>query len=218
MGNSSVRTWLLGDAQENPASIDIALSKGALNNLPATLPGTGYMLALPGEATSKMPFKHMIVDLNPNGHEPDKIYTMPHFDFHFYPRPMTKTMAIPAYAAATAAKFDNVPASIYMHSDFAKGPGGVPMMGAHWVDLTSQKYKGSPFTETFIFGSYDGKVTFGEQMITMSYLKANPTLDKAIKLPAQYQTPGYCYYPTRYGIRTNIDGSQDITLDGFVKR
>ncbi|QJD79307.1 hypothetical protein [Spirosoma rhododendri] len=90
------------------------------------------------------------------------------------------------------------------------------MMGAHWVDVTSPELKGSPFTETFIFGSYDGKVTFWEQMITRSYLKTSPTLDKQIKLPAQYQTPGY--YPTRYGIRTNTDGSQDITLDSFVKR
>lgn len=216
MGNGSARTWFLGDAQGNPASIGFTMSKGALDNLPTTLPATAYMLALPDEATSKTPYKHVMIDWNPQGHEPSKIYTLPHFDFHFYTQSMTETMAIPAYTAATAAKFDTVPASVYMHSDFAKGPGGVPMMGAHWSDMTSSEFKGGTFTETFVFGSYDGKVTFWEQMVSMDYLKTNPTLDKAIKLPAQYQTPGY--YPTRYSIRSNADGSQDVALDGFVKR
>ena len=216
MGNGTARTWFLGDNRGNPASIGITMSKGALDNLPTTLPETAYMLALPDEATSKTPYKHVMIDWNPQGHEPSKIYTLPHFDFHFYTQPMTETMAIPAYTATTAAKFDNVPVSVYMHSDFAKGPGGVPMMGVHWSDMTSPEFKGSTFTETFVFGSYDGKVTFWEQMVTMDYLKTNPTLDKVIKLPAQYQTPGY--YPTRYSIRTNADGSQDIALDAFVKR
>lgn len=90
------------------------------------------------------------------------------------------------------------------------------MMGAHWADVTSPDYKSSPFTETFVFGSYAGKVMVWEQMVTLSYLKANPTPDKPIKLPAQYQPSGY--YPTWYSIRTNADVSQDIALDEFVKR
>ncbi|GAB3707625.1 DUF5602 domain-containing protein [Spirosoma flavus] len=216
MGNGTAKAWLMPDAQGNPASIGFTLSKGAFENLPATLPETDFMLALPDEATSKTPYKHVMINWNPQGHEPAGIYTVPHFDFHFYMQPMNEVMAIPVYSATTAAKFDKVPASAYLPTDFVKGPGGVPMMGAHWSDMTSPEFKGSPFTETFVYGSYDGHVTFWEQMVAMSYLKTNPTFDKAIKLPAQYETPGY--YPTRYSIRTNADGSQDVALDGFTKR
>lgn len=216
MGNGTAKTWFMPDAQGNPTSIGFTLSKGAYDNLPTTLPETSYMLALPDEATSKTPYKHVMINWNPQGHEPGGIYTVPHFDFHFYMQPMNEVMAIPVYTAATAARFDKVPASVYLPTDFAKGPGGVPMMGAHWSDITSPEFKGSPFTETFVYGSYDGRVTFWEQMVAMSYLKTNPSFDKAIKLPAQYETPGY--YPTRYSIRTNADGSQDVALDGFTKR
>ncbi|MBO0935599.1 DUF5602 domain-containing protein [Fibrella sp. HMF5335] len=215
MGNGTAKSWISLDAQGNPSSLGFTLSKTAFDNLPATLPGTDYMLALPNEATAKTPYQHIMVNWNPQGHEPDKIYTVPHFDFHFYIQPMAEVMAIPPYPQA-AAKFDNVPAAKFLHADFAKGPGGVPGMGAHWSDVTSPEFKGQPFTETFIYGSYDGKVTFWEQMVALSYLKTSPTLDKAIKLPASYEKPGY--YPTRYSIKTNTDGSQDIALDGFTLR
>ena len=215
MGNGNVKTWILLDAAGNPSSIGFTRSKEAFDNLPTTLPETAYMLSLPNEATSRTPFQHVMINWNPQGHEPANIYTVPHFDFHFYIQPMTETMAIPTYDKAIA-KFDNLPPSGSIHADFAKGPGGVPMMGAHWSDTTSPEFKGQPFTETFVFGSYDGKVTFWEQMVTMSYLKNAPNLDKAIKLPTRYEKPGY--YPTRYTIKTNADGSQDVALEGFTKR
>ena len=215
MGNGSVRTWLKLDANGNPASIGFTLSKDALDNLPTTLPETAFMLALPDVATTKTPFRHVMINWNPQGHPPDGIYTVPHFDFHFYIQPMAETMAIPLYTQAPD-KFDKVPPTGSIPTDFVKSTGGIPAMGAHWLDMTSQEFKGSPFTETFIYGSYDGKVTFWEQMITMAYLKGKPTLDKAIKLPTTYATPGY--YPTRYGVTTNADGSLDISMDVLTQR
>lgn len=215
VGNGKAKAWVSLDAQGNPTAIGFNLSKGTYDNLPNALPGTSYMLALPDEATAKTPFQHIMVDWNPGGHEPPGIYNVPHFDFHFYTQSMAETMAIPPYELAMA-KFDKLPPAGSIHADFAKGPGGVPGMGAHWSDVTSPEFRGIPFTETFVFGSYDGKVTFWEQMITLAYLKGNPTLDKAIKLPTVYEKPGY--YPTRYAVRTNADGSQDISLDGLTKR
>ncbi len=216
MGNGSAKSWISLDAQGNPTGIGFNMSKGSLDNLPAAMPGTDYMLALPDEATTKTPYQHIMINWNPMGHEPDGIYNVPHFDFHFYIQPMAETMAIPPYMPATAAKFDNLPVAGSIHSDFAKGPGGVPGMGAHWSDLTSPEFKGAPFTETFVFGSYDGKVTFWEQMITLAWLKGNPTLDKAIKQPTRFDKASY--YPTRYKVTTNADGSQDISMDGMIKR
>ncbi|MEZ0485708.1 DUF5602 domain-containing protein [Fibrella aquatica] len=215
MGTGTARTWLKVDTQGNPTSIGFTMTKEALASMPSIKTVTAFMLALPDEATAKTPFKHVMIDWNPQGHEPAGIYDVPHFDFHFYMQPMNEVMAIPPYEQAPA-KFDNVPAAVYLPVDFAKGPGGVPGMGAHWSDVTSPEFKGQAFTETFVFGSYDGKVTFWEQMVTLSYLKTNPKLDKAIRQPAQFQTPGY--YPTRYSITTNADGSQDIAMDGLTKR
>ncbi|WP_080237720.1 DUF5602 domain-containing protein [Spirosoma rigui] len=215
MGSGKVTTWMSLDAQGNPASIGFTMTKEALESMPSIKTVSAYMLALPDEAIAKTPYKHVMIDWNPQGHEPAGIYDVPHFDFHFYMQPMNEVMAIPAYEKAPA-KFDNVPAASYLPVDFVKGPGGVPAMGAHWSDVTSPEFKGQPFTETFVFGSYDGKVTFWEQMVTLDFLKSKPALDKAIRQPAQFQVPGY--YPTRYSIRTNADGSQDIAMDGLTKR
>lgn len=215
MGSGTVRTWMMHDAKGNPSSIGFTMTKEALASMPSIKTVSAYMLPLPDEAVANTPFKHVMIDWNPQGHEPDGIYNVPHFDFHFYMQPMNEVMAIPTYDKA-ATKFDNVPAASYLPVDYVKGPGGVPAMGAHWSDVTSPEFKGQPFTETFVFGSYDGKVTFWEQMVTLSYLNTKPILDKAIRQPAMFQTPGY--YPTRYSIRTNADGSQDIALDGLTKR
>ncbi|MBO0930166.1 DUF5602 domain-containing protein [Fibrella aquatilis] len=215
MGAGTATSWASLDAQGNPLSIGFTLTKTAFDNLPATMPGTDFMLALPTEATTKTPFQHIMINWNPQGHEPDKIYTVPHFDFHFYIQPMAEVMAIPPYPQAPT-KFDKLPAATFLHADFVKGPGGVPGMGAHWSDVTSPEFKGQPFTETFVYGSYDGKVTFWEQMVALSYLKTSPSMEKAIKLPAKYEKPGY--YPTRYSIKTNSDGSQEVALDGFTLR
>jgi hypothetical protein len=73
--------------------------------------------------------------------------------------------------------------------------GGVPMMGAHWVDPTSGEFHGQPFGETFIFGSYEGKVTFYEPMITLEFLKNNSNFERSIPQPAKVQKSGY--YPTK---------------------
>lgn len=215
MGNGQANAWLTVDAQGNPASLGFTLSKGALDQLPTALPATDFMLALPNEAVQKTPFKHIMIGWNPMGHEPDGIYNVPHFDTHFYMMPMNLVMQIPPYAQNPAA-FDNQPAAAYLPVGYVKGPGGVPGMGAHWTDVSSPEFRGEPFTETFVYGSYDGHVTFWEPMIAMSYLKTNPTLDKAIKQPAQYEQPGF--YPTRYSIQAKADGSYEVALNQFVKR
>ena len=49
--------------------------------------------------------------------------------------------------------------------------GLVPTMGAHWIDVTAPELNGQPFTETFIFGSFDGKMTFYEPMITKAFIE-----------------------------------------------
>ena len=163
---------------------------------------------------SVTPFNHVGLGWNPNGHEPDPIYGRPHFDFHFYMMTPQEVDAIPPYQVDSA-KFKNWPAPAYLPANYFNAGGGVPKMGAHWVDLTSGEFNGKTFTETFIYGGYDGKVTFYEPMITLEFLKNNNNFERSIPQPAKVQKSGW--YPTKMKIIKH-DGLTDVILDGFTFR
>ena len=123
-------------------------------------------------------------------------------------------MTIPPYEVDNT-KFLKVPTAEYMPANYIAVPGGVPQMGTHWVDVTSPALNGGLFTETFIFGTFDGKVTFYEPMITEGFLKANTSFERAIPQPAKYQIAGL--HPTRMRIEKK-DGVTSFILEGFVQR
>jgi hypothetical protein len=102
------------------------------------------------------------------GHPPPGIYSVPHFDFHFYKMPLAERLAIPPYPQAMAA-FNNNPLPGYLPTAYVKAPAGEAKMGAHWMDVTSPEFNGQPFTHTFVYGSYDGKVNFLEPMATLAF-------------------------------------------------
>jgi len=215
IGNGKVNAWSEIGTDGVPRAIGFTLGKGSPDNLPAT-GATQLMLSIPDEISQKTPFQHIMVDWNAQGHEPADIYDLPHFDFHFYMQPLAETMAIPPYAQAKA-KFDNNPPADQIPTGFVKNPGGIPAMGAHWSDTSSPEFKGQKFTDTFIYGSYDGKVTFWEEMTTLAFIKTNPNTDLPIPQPAKYEKAGM-YYPTRYGIKSLADGSYEVSFRQFVKR
>jgi hypothetical protein len=62
----------------------------------------------------------------------------------------------------------------YMHPDFKDVEAAVPAMGNHLVDLTGPEVNKQPFTRTWIFGVYNGKVTFYEEMVTRAFLLSKP--------------------------------------------
>ena len=73
-------------------------TEAALTNLPTHVPGPGpsavmLTLALPTEAPNTG-FDHVMLDWNPAGHEPAHVYTLPHFDFHFYSITPAEVMAM----------------------------------------------------------------------------------------------------------------------------
>ena len=97
-----------------------------------------------------------------------------------------------------SAQFANAPASQYVPSLYLQTPGGVPAMGAHWIDLTSPEFNGGIFSKTFIWGSYDGQFIFWEPMITRDYLLAHPHDNVALRQPQAFQHDGW--YPQNYTI------------------
>lgn len=220
VGGGTARSFVVSDAAGNPTEIGVRLIETVLTGLPA-MPayGTMYDLALPATA-SKMPFDHVSFDWNPNGHEPNPIYGVPHFDAHFYMQPMAAQHAI----TPGDPKGDILPDSTHLPAVYYsfspnKMPGTtVPMMGRHWVDPTSPEFSPAGFSSTFIYGSYDGKVTFMEPMFTKAMLTNSVNVTKEIKQPLVYEAPGK-YYPTKYNIRYDAAAKEYIiSLSDMIKR
>jgi hypothetical protein len=213
-------TWYEEDNNGNPFRLAIAIDDAAMNSLDRSLPGGGghsheNMLSLKLHSkVSNTAFMHVGLDWNPHGHEPEPIYGKPHFDFHFYMMSEAERLAIPPYQVDSV-KFKNFPAPAYFPPTYINPGGGVPQMGAHWIDFTSPELNGAPFTQTFIYGSYNGKVNFYEPMITEEFIKTNATFERAIPQPAKYQKTGY--YPTKMRI-AKANGVTNIILEAFVLR
>ncbi|RYY10158.1 MAG: hypothetical protein EOO04_37320, partial [Chitinophagaceae bacterium] len=166
-------TWVQLDQNGNPQKMAVSINDAAMKSLPTTGGNDGHNQGHSGinnwvlkfhPKANVSPFNFIGLDWNPIGHEPDPIYGKSHFDFHFYMMTQAEVDAIPPYPLDSV-KFKNSPAPEYLPANYFNAGGGVPKMGAHWVDPTSPEFSGKPFTQTFIYGSYNGKVNFYEPMI-----------------------------------------------------
>src|SRR5829696_3460860 len=90
VGSGTVRTYIVMEQKNGgrPLEVGVALSEKALEGLPAPVESSDpmanmhmYTLDLP--ARNPTQYKFVQFDWNPKGHEPDSVYTLPHFDFHF---------------------------------------------------------------------------------------------------------------------------------------
>ena len=196
LGKGIGRTWVTVNAEGVPLSLGVDLSANALQSQGEE--GTNYVFDLPKQVAVP-PYDHLEVGWNPHGHEPEHIYDLPHFDLHLYMISSAYQATIP-FLAPPAMDLPILPAK-YTAPAYVQGPGLVPNMGAHLVDVLSPEFGGGTFTKTFIYGSYSGNLIFLEPMFTLAYLNsligtdATPTL---IRQPSAFQKAGY--YPTSYTI------------------
>ena len=185
--------------------------------------------ALPEELVQRAvtPFKWVSVNFNAMGHPPPAppVWAVPHVDFHFYIMPADAVAQIRPGPCSELIHCDDlkraqtpVPAR-YVHADHIDVGAAVPDMGNHLIDSKSPELvvDGQAFTHTFIFGAYDGQITFYEPMITLAYLQTRPDLCVPIKQPQAWETEGY--YPTSYCIRYLADDERyTVSLEDFVRR
>ena len=236
IGNGTARVYVLQDDARGglPFEVGVALSEGALDGLPApmvmAMPTGGehehvdshvYDLTMPDR--HETPYQFIELDWNPGGHEPARVYDVPHFDFHFYmvrkevrdsidPTKMSKEEYL--------AKSGLLPPEAQRAPNYAalSAPGtpvvAVPRMGTHWVDLRTPELQGlfgrlegyRPFTTTFLHGSWNGQFIFDEPMITRAFILARKTggtpaqRDSLIPLPQPKTNPTAGYYPNAYRI------------------
>jgi hypothetical protein len=207
MGDGTVNAWIHHDETGTPVEVGVTLSENALENLPAE--PAEYLLEFPDVKGSDF-YTHVTLEWNPAGHEPPGIYDLPHFDFHFYSIPVLDRISIGFDMEA----FAHAPDADYVPEDYFQTEGGVPAMGAHWLDGTSPELNGEVFTKTFIWGSFDGEFIFWEPMITRDYLLSQPDVETVLKLPQAYQRDGY--YATKYKVSfSSMESEYQIALTGL---
>jgi hypothetical protein len=209
-------TWVELDKEGKPVRTAISINEDALNSVKiGNGTGSGHhqhnddnniVLNFHPKANG-LPFKHVWLNWNPDGHEPQGVYTKPHFDVHFYlvdveeRETFTDTVKLDASLPA-----DYVPANHL-------GVHPMQAMGKHYVDLKSPELSGTPFTQTYIYGSYDSRLAFLEPMITLDFLKTTASFERSLPQPAKFQNAGY--YPTKMRI-TKSKGVVNVILEGFV--
>jgi hypothetical protein len=247
LGSGTVFSYADFDAAGAPHAMGIAFSPEALEGLPASSnnhhcterhsdgsigPATKciqtheYVIPLPDALTRRAdtPFKWVLLNWNHVGHIPPGIYDVPHFDVHFMIAPIDKIFAIQAGDCGPekvrcdqfAIARKPVPAD-YIHADYKDVEAVVPAMGNHLIDLTGPEFNGQPFTRSMIFGVYDGKITFYEEMVTRTHLLSKPNQCTPIKLPKAYAVTGY--YPTSSCIQYDAQrGEYTVSMEQFVLR
>lgn len=185
-----------------------------------------WVVPLPTEAArrSDVPFKWALINWNPMGHIPPGVYDLPHFDVHFYIQPIEQVFAIePGPCGPEFVRCDqfelarkSLPAN-YIHPDYQNVDAVAPAMGNHLIDLTSPEFKGQRFTRTWVFGVYDGRITFYEEMLTRDYLLTRPNKCYPIKTPAAVEQTGY--YPTASCVRYDAGrDAYEVSMEEFVLR
>jgi hypothetical protein len=209
IGDGTVRTYVERDARGVATSIGVELTESALRGLPST----PKMLHLPfPKEAGETQYTFAMFDWNPAGHEPNHVYTIPHFDFHFYMAPEHEVMAIAGGTDPVVADPRFVPADY-----ISPGNQAVPAMGVHWVDATSGEFNGKTFDQTFIWGFGQGQLLFIEPMITKAFLESTTSFTTELKQPEQVQRAGL--YPKRYSIRHDTAAKvYRISLDELTPR
>jgi len=213
LGAGKVRTYVVFDEKAGRRPLEIGVAIDA-RTMEGALPNEMQMIPLELPPHAPEPYRFVLFDWNPQGHIPEGVYDVPHFDFHFYWTPQAEVWAIMPEDPDFATKANDLPTGEFVpqHYIVPVPPGlepvalAAPRMGLHWEDERGpqlQKLLGNPdaykpFTTTFIYGSWNGRLTFAEPMITREYLlrRANETIP--IPQPKRYPQPGW--YPGAYRI------------------
>lgn len=164
----------------------------------------------------------------PEGHPPPDVYTVPHFDVHFYMIPeetvegiVTEPATYSIPDAQTPTDYQRLPAADTDDDGQPDTPLVEEDMGEHLGDLSSPEFQeGGEFTHTMIYGAYDldgdgvGRITFVEPMATVEFLEGlEGEVSVGMKTPEVYATADD--YPTRYVIEKGVHDGVYVSIDEF---
>jgi hypothetical protein len=207
LGNGSARAWVALTASGAPGSIGVSMTDDALSGLPAD--EQNVALQLP-EAARQAGYDHVWLNWNPHGHEPPGIYSVPHFDVHFYRISTAERERIDPSDPDYEAKLAKAPPAGMMPPGYVQTPGGVPRMGAHWVQADAPEFTGHHFEKTLVLGSDDGQFIFVEPMITRAFLLSRAEV--TLPVPTPERSP--VWWPQSYEISFH-NGVHQVALSGL---
>jgi hypothetical protein len=184
------------------------------------------VLPVPSEASHRpdVPFKWALLNWNPKGHMPAGVFDKPHFDVHFYIEPIENIFALqrgtcgPEFLRCDQFALARKPVPRnYVPPNFQDLGVAAPAMGNHLLDPTTHEFHGAPFTRHWIYGVYDGRVIFYEEMLARSYMLSKPDTCFPIQSPDAVALTGY--YPTRSCVRyAPRKDEYTVSMEDFVLR
>jgi len=184
------------------------------------------VLPVPSEASRRpdVPFKWVLLNWNTQGHIPLGVFDKPHFDVHFYIEPIENIFALQrGTCGPESLRCDQfamarkpVPRN-YVPPNFEDVGAAAPAMGNHLLNRTTPEFHGEPLKRTWIYGVYDGRVIFYEEMVTLSFMMSKPDTCFPIESPDAVALTGY--YPTRSCIRYAPGKNEyTVSMEDFVLR
>jgi hypothetical protein len=222
-----VRTYATTNPQGNLSSLGVYLDADALAVFDED--PLHHHLHLP-DGVDTHEFTFVGFDYNPAGHPPPDVYTVPHFDVHFYmisPETVESIQTGPATYDITSDQIPEDYSRLPVIDTDDDGAPDTPVveedMGEHLADLSSPEFQeGGEFTHTMIYGAYDvdddgvGALTFVEPMVTVAFLDdLEEELEVDMKTPEAYEDPGD--YPTQYVLEPGLHGGRFISIDDFTE-
>jgi hypothetical protein len=217
MGNGVAWSWVEYDGAGKPVSLGVSFTETALEGLPekaisAEEYSFEHILRLPQKGLE--PYTHIGLDWNPAGHIPPGIYDLPHFDVHFFIITPEERDRI-TLKGNDMERADKKPEPQYLPGDYILPEGtGYPRAGVHWIDPQAPEFNKQQFMYTFIYGTYDARLTFLEPMVSLEFLRSKQNVSVPLKVPEAYQKSGF--YPAAYSIKFSpVRKEYTISLDGL---
>lgn len=217
LAGGKVETWL-NISPSGLQKVGLTLSPEVLdqNQLPTAGSHHGSHMRFPQVPGS--PFIHAFFAWNPNGHPPVTIYNVPHYDFHLaFVEPddlMAITAGDPRGQILPAAKFMPTTAVPQRFPDGSYV--NVPGQGVHWYYEDASEWNGGAYTETFLWGSFNGKNIFMEPMFTYNAMVYTPRYERQIQLPACVHKTAF--YPTIYGWEHKRDSAGRTYIEMYMRQ
>lgn len=166
LGKGTVTLWQQG------RTLGVTIDKAALASLPAQ---DARVDLLPAGG----PFRLVEIDWNAHGHPPQGVYTVPHFDAHFYVISKAQRDAIAFAAPGSVAK----PAASLVPAGYVSDGTVEPQMGMHYVSAAQPEFHGKPFMASQIWGYDKGHLAFVEAMFSMKLVDAKQSWTQPLAQP-----------------------------------
>ena len=192
LGKGTVTLW-----QQN-GQIGVTIDKAAFASLPAK---DARVDLIPHNG----PFRLVEIDWNAHGHPPAGVYTVPHFDAHFYVISKSERDAIAFAAPGSVPKA----ATAIVPMGYITDGSVAPQMGMHYVSPAQPEFHGKPFMAAQLWGYNKGHLAFVEAMFSMKLINAKQTWTQPLAHPKKSTVADL---PRTMTVAPNAAGGYDIYL------